>query len=132
MENINILNQTLSILIILSTSILFASLGIAYSKRFLDINNYLVANRSVGLFALTTSFIASALGSWVLFGPASAATWGGIGAVIGYSLGTAFPMIFLISLGKKIRRNFPKGSTLIEFLRKRFGKTTLTQQATQM
>ena len=58
-----------------------------------------------------------------MFGPASAATWGGIGAVIGYSLGTAFPMIFLISLGKKIRRNFPKGSTLIEFLRKRFGKS---------
>jgi hypothetical protein len=29
-----------------------------------------------------------------LFGPASAATWGGIGAVIGYALGTAFPMIF--------------------------------------
>ena len=58
-----------------------------------------------------------------LFGPASAATWGGIGAVIGYALGTAFPMIFLISLGKKIRNEFPKGSTLIEFLRKRFDKS---------
>jgi Na+/proline symporter len=43
--------------------------------------------------------------------------------VIGYALGTAFPMIFLISLGKKIRTEFPKGSTLIEFLRKRFGKS---------
>jgi len=32
-------------------------------------------------------------------------------------------MIFLISLGKKIRTEFPKGSTLIEFLRKRFGKS---------
>ena len=58
-----------------------------------------------------------------MFGPASAATWGGIGAVIGYALGTAFPMIFLIYLGKKIRSEFPKGSTLIEFLRKRFGKS---------
>ena len=63
------------------------------------------------------------MGAWILFGPASAATWGGIGAVIGYALGTAFPMIFLISLGKKIRNDFPKGSTLIEFLRKRFGKS---------
>ena len=43
--------------------------------------------------------------------------------MIGYALGTAFPMIFLISLGKKIRTKFPKGSTLIEFLRKRFGKS---------
>ena len=58
-----------------------------------------------------------------MFGPASAATWGGIGAVVGYALGTAFPMIFLIYLGKKIRSEFPKGSTLIEFLRKRFGKS---------
>ena len=32
-------------------------------------------------------------------------------------------MIFLIFLGKKIRNEFPKGSTLIEFLRKRFGKS---------
>ena len=32
-------------------------------------------------------------------------------------------MIFLIYLGKKIRKEFPKGSTLIEFLRKRFGKS---------
>jgi len=67
--------------------------------------------------------VASALGAWILFGPASAATWGGIGAVIGYSLGTAFPMIVLIFLGKKIRSEFPQGSTLIEFLRRRFRKS---------
>uniref|UniRef100_UPI00404AC32D sodium:solute symporter family transporter n=1 Tax=Candidatus Pelagibacter sp. TaxID=2024849 RepID=UPI00404AC32D len=63
------------------------------------------------------------LGAWILFGPASAATWGGIGAVIGYALGTAFPMIFLIYLGKKLREEFPKGSSLIEFLRIKFGKS---------
>ena len=48
---------------------------------------------------------------------------GGIGAVIGYSLGTAFPMIFLIYFGKKIRSDFPKGSSLIEFMRRKFGKS---------
>ena len=32
-------------------------------------------------------------------------------------------MIFLIFLGSKIRNEFPKGSTLIEFLRKRFSKS---------
>ncbi len=86
-------------------------------------NNYLTANRSVGLFSLTTSLTASALGAWILFGPVSASTWGGIGSIIGYSLGTAFPMIFLIFLGKKIRKEFPKGSTLVEFLRKKFGQS---------
>ena len=69
-------------------------LGIFYSKNFLDLNNYLVANRSVKTISLTMSLVASALGTWVLFGPSSAATWGGIGAVIGYALGTAAPFFF--------------------------------------
>ena len=32
-------------------------------------------------------------------------------------------MIFLIYLGEKIRKEFPKGSSLIEFMRKKFGKS---------
>jgi Na+/proline symporter len=98
-------------------------LGLYHSNKFKGINNYLTANRNIGLFSLTTSLVASALGAWIMFGPAAAATWGGIGAVIGYALGTAFPMIFLIYLGKKIRTEFPKGSSLIEFMRKKFGKS---------
>ena len=102
---------------------MFVFLGLYNSKKHQGLNNYLTANRNIGLFSLTTSLTASALGAWILFGPASAATWGGIGAVIGYSLGTAFPMFFLIYLGKKIRKEFPKGSSLIEFMRKKFGKS---------
>jgi len=123
MDKINYLSQSSSLTIVIVISLIFIFIGLVYSKKYQGINNYLTANRNIGLFSLSTSLIASALGSWVLFGPASAATWGGIGAVIGYALGTAFPMIFLISLGKKIRNEFPKGSTLIEFLRKRFGKS---------
>ena len=104
-------------------SLLFSILVLYYSKKFKGINNYLTANRNIGLFSLTTSLVASALGAWILFGPASAATWGGIGAVIGYALGTACPMIFLIYVGKKIRKDFPKGSSLIEFMRRKFGKS---------
>ena len=57
-----------------------------------------------------------------LFGPPSAATWGGIGAVLGYALGTAFPLFALIKLGKKIREQYPYGKTLTEVLRLKFGK----------
>ena len=60
-------------------------------------------------------------GAWILFGPASAATWGGIGAVIGYSLGTAFPLFILIYLGKKFRTRYPQGKSIIEIIRLRFG-----------
>jgi Na+/proline symporter len=123
MEKINFISQSTSLILVVTISLIFTILGIFYSKKYQGLNNYLTANRSVGFYSLTASLIASSLGAWILFGPASAATWGGIGAVIGYSLGTAFPMIFLIFLGKKIRSEFPKGLTLIEFLRKRFDKS---------
>ena len=123
MDKINFISQSTSLTLVIAISLIFTLVGLVYSKKYQGINNYLTANRNIGFFSLSTSLVASALGAWILFGPASAATWGGIGAVIGYALGTAFPMIFLISLGKKIRNEFPKGSTLIEFLRKKFSKS---------
>jgi len=123
MDKTYFISQSTSLSLVILISVIFAILGIYHSKKFQGINSYLTANRNIGLFSLTTSLIASALGAWILFGPAAAASWGGIGAVIGYALGTAFPMIFLIYLGKKIRSEFPKGSSLIEFMRKKFGKS---------
>ena len=123
MDKSYFLNQTSSLLLLIIICLVFAILGIYHSKKFQGINNYLTANRNIELFSLTTSLVASALGAWILFGPVAAATWGGIGAVIGYALGTAFPMIFLIYFGKKIRSDFPKGSSLIEFMRRKFGKS---------
>ena len=121
MEQINILSQSSAIILTLAISLTFLIVGVIYSKKYQGLNNYLVANRSIGTFSLTTSLIASALGAWILFGPASAATWGGVGAVIGYALGTAFPLFILIYLGKKFRTSYPKGKSLIEIIRMRFG-----------
>ncbi|WP_435148305.1 sodium:solute symporter family transporter [Candidatus Pelagibacter bacterium nBUS_32] len=123
MDKTYFISQSTSLTLVIIISLIFAILGLYYSKKFQGINNYLTANRNIRLFSLTTSLVASALGAWILFGPAAASTWGGLGAVIGYSLGTAFPMIFLIYLGKKIRNEFPRGSSLIEFMRKKFGKS---------
>ena len=122
MDKTYFLTQSTSLIIVISISLIFAFLGIIHSKKYKGINNYLTANRNIGLFSLTTSLVASALGAWILFGLVAAATWGGVGAVVGYAFGTAFPMIFLIFLGKKIRKEFPKGSSLIEFMRKKFSK----------
>ena len=110
------LNPDLTLIITISVSAIFAIIGITYSKKYKGLENYLTANRNIGVTSLTTSLVASALGAWILFGPASAATWGGIGSVIGYSLGTASPMIALIFLGPKLRKLFPKGKTLTEFV----------------
>ena len=116
------INQNTALILVLLTSLLFAVIGIFYSRKYRGYSNYLTAARKIGTLSLTTSLVASALGAWILFGPASAATWGGIGSVIGYALGAAFPMLALIFLGTKIRNVFPKGNTLTEFIYKKFGK----------
>jgi len=123
MKETQFISQSVSLSIIIFISLIFVFLGIYHSKKYQGLKNYLTANRNIELFSLTTSLTASALGAWILFGPVSAATWGGIGAIIGYSLGTAFPMFILIFLGKKIRDEFPRGSSLIEFMRKKFRKS---------
>ena len=119
----------LSIQTSLSVTILiglfFIGLGYLNSKKISNNKKYIVGDRDEDTFSLTASLTASALGAWILFGPASAATWGGIGAVIGYSLGTAAPMLFLYNFGPKIRKEFPKGLSLTEFIKKRFGSRVL-------
>ena len=102
MGQLNIISSSSSLTLIIIISLVFVIFGVLYSKKYQGLENYLVANRSVGVFSLTTSLVASALGAWILFGPASAATWGGIGAVIGYALGTAFPLFILVFLGENL------------------------------
>ena len=115
------LSTEITILVTILVGLFFIRLGYLNSKKISNIKNYIVANRDEKIFSLTASLTASALGAWILFGPASAATWGGMGAVIGYALGTAAPMLFLYNFGPKIRKEFPQGLTLTEFIKKRFG-----------
>ncbi len=114
-----------SLTVIVLIGFFFILLGYLNSKNSLKNSDYIVGNRDESAISLTSSLTASALGAWILFGPASAATWGGIGAVIGYALGTAAPMLFLYNFGPKIRKEFPKGLSLTEFIKKRFGTTVL-------
>jgi Na+/proline symporter len=110
-----------SLTVTVIVGLFFIALGYLNSKKTSNNKNYIVGDRDENTFSLTASLTASALGAWILFGPASAATWGGIGAVIGYALGTAAPMLFLYNFGPKIRKEFPNGLTLTEFIKKRFG-----------
>ena len=116
------LSLNLAFIVVVFISILFLFVGIFYSKKKVSLNTYLVADRNEGVFNLSATLIASSLGAWILFGPPTAATWGGFGSVIGYALGAAFPMIALIFFGKKLRVLLPKGRSLTELVLKRFGK----------
>ena len=114
-----------SLLLIIIVGLFFILIGYLNTKEFSNNKKYIVGDRDENTFSLTTSLVASALGAWILFGPAAASTWGGIGAVIGYALGTAAPMLFLYNFGPKIRKEFPKGLSLTEFIKKRFGISIL-------
>ena len=88
MEKIYLSAQT-SLLVTILVGLFFVGLGYLNSKKIQNKSNYIIGNKDENTFSLTTSLSASALGAWILFGPASAATWGGIGAVVGYAFGTA-------------------------------------------
>ena len=119
METYTSIQTSLTTVVIVG--LFFIGLGYLNSKKIKDTKAYIVGDRNENTFSLTASLTASALGAWILFGPASAATWGGLGAVIGYAIGTTAPMLFLYNFGPKIRKEFPKGLTLTEFIKKRFG-----------
>ncbi len=124
MENTYLPTQT-AIIITLVVGTFFVALGYVNLKKISDNKSHIIGDRNESIFSLTTSLSASALGAWILFGPASAATWGGMGAVIGYAIGTAAPMLFLLNFGPKIRKEFPKGMSLTELVKRRFGTRIL-------
>jgi SSS family solute:Na+ symporter len=116
------LSQTITITTLILTSIVFAGVGIYYSRGKSSISSYLAADRSIGRKSLTASLTASCFGVWILIGPSEAATWGGLGAVIGYALGQALPFLAFITIGKRMRKIMPEGNSLTQFVFIRFGE----------
>ena len=90
-------------------SALFALAGVIYARRSRDsLEDYIVARHSQSAFATVLTLLASSLGAWILFSPAQAATWGGLGAVIGYAIGSMSPRFAMIPLGQRMRDLIPQ------------------------
>jgi len=121
--NENFISQPLALVTLILTGLVFAYISLKQLKSKISLNNYLVSDRSEGTLSLTFSLTASALGAWILFSPASAATWGGIGTVIGYALGAACPLILIYFFGPRLRKEMPNGVTLTQFIKKKFGNS---------
>ena len=77
MDKIYLSAQT-TITITILIGLLFIGLGYLNKKKIFNNKNYIVGDRDENSFSLTSSLTASALGAWILFGPPSAATWGGM------------------------------------------------------
>lgn len=109
--------------VLLTAAIVFAVVGVAYSRRVAgDLEDYISARGSTGGIATAATLVASGMGAWILFGPVEAATWGGLPAIIGYALGSALPALAFIALGRRLRRLMPEGHTLTEYVFHRYGK----------
>ena len=106
-------------------SIIFASIGILYSKRKnFNIEDFLVARGSTSSYVTTATISASVIGAWVLFSPAEAGTWAGLPSLIGYAIGQASPLICFAIIGPKLKSLIPNGHSIIEYAWHRYGKFT--------
>lgn len=112
-----------ALLWLLGFSIVFALFGVLYSRHHQEsLEEYIVARHSQRSTATVISLLATSLGAWILFSPAQAATWGGLGAVIGYAIGSMSPRLAMIPLGNRMRELIPEGHTLTEYIIHRYGK----------
>ena len=83
-----LLNSTQAIIWLCVFAAVFAVPGLYYARRQQDnIEDFVVARNSQSGMATMLTLLATTLGTWMLFGPAEAATWGGIGAITGQSCG---------------------------------------------
>jgi SSS family solute:Na+ symporter len=115
------INQSTTFIFLILTSLAFAAIGIFFARNNNSIKSYINADRSIKRKSLTASLVASCFGVWILIGPSEAATWGGIGAIIGYSFGQAFPFFAIYFFGKRMRKIMPNGNCLTQFVFVRFG-----------
>ena len=109
--------------LLIITVIVFSAVGIVYSRgKYETLDDFITARGTAGTKMLSTTFLASFLGVFILFTPPEAGSIGGITTVIGYALGLGGLYLAFILLSPKIRNYLPQGSTLNDYARKRYGK----------
>ena len=109
--------------VLVAASAIFAIAGIAYSRRHVgSLEDYVTARGSLGSAGGMATIVATGLGAWIMFGPAEAATWGGVAAVLGYAIGAGGVCFAFIPLGRRMRAVMPEGHSLTEFVWHRYGQ----------
>jgi solute:Na+ symporter, SSS family len=87
-----------------------------------DVDRYLTARDTQTVGRLSLAFLASGLGSWILFAPPEVGAQVGVLGVIGYAVGAAPPFAAYAWIGPKIRAAAPEGVTITDWVRQRFGR----------
>ncbi|KAF4893315.1 putative urea active transporter 1 [Colletotrichum fructicola] len=95
--------------------------AIAWKFRNQSKGEFLSGNRTQTAFPLALNFIASALGSGILFSYPELATITGVQGVVVYALSSSLPLLIFAVLGPIIRRKTPEGFVLTAWTRQRYG-----------
>ncbi|KAK1255962.1 hypothetical protein MKX07_008221 [Trichoderma sp. CBMAI-0711] len=99
--------------------------SIAWKMRKQPNTDFLSGNRTQTALPLAFNFIASALGSGILFSYPELATIAGVQGVVVYALASALPLLVFAALGPMIRRKCPDGFVLTEWTRNRYGTVAM-------
>ncbi|KAI4248438.1 MAG: hypothetical protein L6R40_000998 [Gallowayella cf. fulva] len=82
---------------------------------------FLASNRTQKAIPLALNFIASALGSGILFTYPEISTIAGVQGLVVYALASSLPLLAFGFLGPIIREKCPEGFVLTEWTRQRYG-----------
>ncbi|KAF1811083.1 hypothetical protein P152DRAFT_400132 [Eremomyces bilateralis CBS 781.70] len=103
---------------------LVGGVAIAWRVRTHNTKEYLSSNGTQKGIPLALNFIASALGSGILFTYPEIATLCGVQGLIVYALSSSLPLLIFGYLGPIIRKRCPEGFVLTEWTRQRYGIVT--------
>ncbi|KAM0804970.1 hypothetical protein BDR22DRAFT_799265 [Usnea florida] len=103
---------------------LLSGLYVAWRWRNQSKSHFLATNRTQNAIPLTMNFIASSLGSGILFSYPEISTIAGVQGLIVYTLSSSLPLLVFGFLGPIVRRKCPEGFVLTEWTRQRFGTVT--------
>ncbi|GIZ47626.1 hypothetical protein CKM354_001071300 [Cercospora kikuchii] len=99
-------------------------LFVAWRLRGQSAGEWLSANRTQKALPLALNFIASALGSGILFTYPNIAALAGLHGLLVYALSSGLPLLIFAALGPIIRRKCPDGFVLTQWTRERYGTIT--------
>ena len=117
------ISSSAALAIIGLSSLIFMLIGIVHAKRTpTSVLDFISANNTIRTTIGTTTLLATVMGTWILFSPAEIATFGGLISILGYSIGTAAPIIAFIWIGTRLRKLMPSGTSITQYVWHRYGQ----------
>lgn len=111
--------------IFVAFGLIFISIALWVSRRGPkgDADDFVVAGRRLPFGVISASVMVSWLWTTSLLGAAEAGYLFGVGGGFAFALGSAIPFFIFIPIALRLRRIMPEGTTFLEFIKERYGKT---------